>query len=172
MLTATGLAATAAVTTLALPAGASQAGASQTAAPVVTGTQHFQAMTTSASATKMALIAYGVFTAPGTDRENVNGTDTFIFSGGSFGVKHIPAKGGTRQSFNPKTCLMQINQKGTFKLSGGTGKYKGISGSGTYTLSILAVGPKLKNGTCNPSQTALPVAWQQEIAAVGKVKLP
>ena len=169
MLTATGLAATAAVTALALPAGASPVTARPAA---ITGTQHFQAMVTSATATKAPLIGYGVITAPGTDRINVNGTDTFVFPGGSFLVKHAPSKGATKQSFNAKTCLMQISQKGTFKISGGTGKYKGASGSGTYALSIIAIGPKLKSGACNPSQEAVPVAWQQEIQAVGQIKLP
>jgi hypothetical protein len=63
------------------------------------------------------------------------------------------------------------NTKGTFKLTGGTGRYKGISGSGTYALSFIAISTRLKNGTCNPSRTAPLAAQQQEIAAVGKVSL-
>ncbi len=167
MLATTGLAATAAVTALALPAGASPVAAS-----AVAGTQHFQMMTTSPTATKSSLIAYGALTAPGTDRQNANGTDTFIFSGGTIGLKHTPAKGQSKQSFNSKTCLLQITEKGTYKLTGGTGKYKGVSGSGTYALSIIGIGAKLKSGACNPSQNAVPLAWHQEINAVGKIKLP
>jgi hypothetical protein len=168
-LATTGLAAGAAVTALALPAGA----ASLPARPaVVSGTQHFQMMTTSPTATKTSLIAYGALTAPGTDKQNPNGTDTFVFHGGTIGLKHTPGKGQTKQSFNPKTCLLQVSEKGTYKLTGGTGKYKGVSGSGTYALSIIGIGAKLKNGACNPSQNAVPIAWHQEINAVGKIKLP
>ena len=170
MLATTGLAATAAVTALALPAGASPAAAS--AASARTGTQHFQMMTTSATSNKSSLIAYGVLTAPGTDRQNRNGTDTFIFAGGSLGIKHTPAKGGDKQSFNSKTCLMQFTEKGTFTVTGGSGKYKGATGSGTYLLSIIAIGPKLKSGACNPSENAVPLVWHQQINAVGKIKLP
>ena len=169
MLTATGLAATAAVTALALPAGASPVAASATS-----GTQHFQMMNTSTkqNITTNPLIAYGVITAAGTDRENANGTDTFIFPGGSLAVKHTPAKGGTKQSFNAKTCLFSYSERGTFKLTGGTGKYKGASGSGTYTLSAIGIGPKLKNGTCNPSQTAAALGAQQIVQIAGKITLP
>jgi hypothetical protein len=169
MLAATGLAATAAVTALALPAGASPA-----AARAVSGAQHFQMMNTSTSVNPNngPLLGWGVITAAGVDHQNANGTDTFHFPGGAFLVKHTPKKGTSHQSFNPKTCLFQISERGTFKLSGGTGKYKGISGGGTYSLSVVGVGAKLKNGTCNPSQTARPAGQQEEISAAGKVKLP
>ena len=86
-------------------------------------------------------------------------------------MKHTPKKGSDKQSFNPKTCLFMFSEKGTFKLTGGTGKYRGISGGGTYALSVIGIGPKLKNGTCNPSQTARALGQQQEIQAVGKIKL-
>ena len=162
--------AVAAIVGLAVPAGASPVPAGHASAR---GTEHFQMMntTTSETSTQNPLIAYGVFTASGTDRENPNGTDTFFFPGGSFTVIHTPAKGTPNPTFNAKTCLSQYSEKGTFKLTGGTGRYKGISGSGTYALSFIAISTRLKNGTCNPSQTAPLAAQQQEIAAVGKVSL-
>ena len=170
VLAATGLAAGAAVTALALPAGATQIAAG----PAVSGTQHFQMMNTSTkqNITTNPLIAYGVITAAGTDHENANGTDTFSFPGGSLGVKHTPAKGGTKQSFNTKTCLFTYSEKGTFKVTGGTGKYKRASGSGTYTLSAIGIGPKLKSGACNPSQTASAAGQQQIVQITGKIALP
>jgi hypothetical protein len=138
------------------------------------GTEHFQTMntTTSATSTTNPLIAWGVFTAAGTDHEHAGNTDTFVFPGGSVTVRHAPAKGATHQSFNPKSCLFVFSEKGTFQLSGGTGTYRGISGSGTYALSGVGIGAKLKSGACNPSQTAPAVAQQQEIAAVGQIWLP
>jgi hypothetical protein len=166
------LVAAAAVTAgLALPAAASPAAPAGSAR--VWGTEHFQTMntSTSGSVTTNPLIAYGLFTAPGTDRENPNGTDTFSFPGGSFLVKHATAKGTAHQSFNAKTCLFQASEKGTFQVSNGTGKYRGIAGGGTYALSVVGIGAKLKNGSCNPSQTAPPAAQQQEIQAVGRVSL-
>jgi hypothetical protein len=167
MLVTTGLAATAALTALALPAGASPVAASATS-----GTEHMQMMTTSATSSKMSMIVYGPLTAAGTDRQNPNGTDTFLAAGGTIGIKHTPVKGGDKQSFNPKTCLLQISEKGTYKLFGGTGKYKGVSGSGTYLMTGIGIGAKLKNGSCNPSENVPPVAWHQQINAVGTIKLP
>jgi hypothetical protein len=170
VLATTGLAAGAAVTALALPAGASPI----TAGPAVSGTQHFQMMNTSTrqNITTNPLIAYGVITAAGTDHENANGTDTFSFPGGSLTVKHTPTKGATKQSFNVKSCLFTYSEKGTFKVSGGTGKYKGASGSGSYTLSAIGIGPKLKSGACSQSQTAPLTAQQQGVQIAGKIALP
>jgi hypothetical protein len=166
----------AATTGLALPASASPATGGPVGAPPAGagGTEHFQTMntTTSATSTTNPLIAWGVFTAGGTDHENSDSTDTFVFPGGSFTVRHVPAKGTVHQSLNPKTCLFAFSEKGTFKLSGGTGTYRGISGSGTYALSDIGIGAKLKSGACNPSETAPAVAQQQEIAAAGQIWLP
>jgi hypothetical protein len=158
----------AAIIGLAVPASASPAVARPAA---VSGTEHFQIMTTSPTAIKVNVILYGAFTAVGTDTEsNGNGptsTDLFTTPGGSFKVTHTNPNGGT---FNPRTCMFTFNAKGTYKLSGGTGKYKGITGKGTYTASVIGIGPKLKSGACN--QNANPVALQQVIDATGSVKIP
>jgi hypothetical protein len=171
-LAATGAAAVATVVGLAVPAGASPLAARPAA---VTGAQHFQMMntTTSETTTTNPLLAWGLVTAAGVDKESANNNiDTFKFAGGTFLVKHATKKGTQHQSFNPKTCLFQYSEKGTFKVGSGTGKYKGISGGGTYALSVVGIGAKLKNGKCNPSQTAPAAGQQQEIQAVGTVKLP
>jgi len=166
-----GAAAAAAIVGMALPAGAT---------PVTAqhgghwGTEHFQMMntTTSQTSTTNPVVAYGVLTAGGTDIENANGTDTFVFPGGTFTVTHTPAPGSPQQpTINTQTCMFQITQTGTFKLSGGTGKYWHISGGGSYRLSVIGIGSKLANGACNQSETAPLVAQQQLIQAVGKIRL-
>jgi hypothetical protein len=131
----------------------------------VSGTEHFQLMTTSPSQhTPSTIIATGVFTAGGVDHAG-NKADTVTFPGGSFKINH--SRGHGKQSFNPKTCLFVISQHGTFKLSSGTGKYAGISGHGTYQLSIMAVAARTAKGAC--SQKVPPVAWEQIIKASGPV---
>ena len=60
-----------------------------------------------------------------------------MFSNGTVSLKHSPGKG--TQSINPKTCLLTVNFHGAYKLTGGTGAYAGITGSGTYKLSIRAI---------------------------------
>lgn len=132
------------------------------------GTENFQMMTTSGTSTSASVIASGVFTAGGVDHENQQGnTAQFVFSNGTISLKH--SKGTGTQSFNPKTCLLTVNEHGTYTLTGGTGRYSGITGNGTYQLSILAVAAR-SGGKC--SQSKPPVAWHQVINASGPVTLP
>jgi hypothetical protein len=160
-----GTATAAAMVGLALPAAAAPAR--------VWGTEHFQIMntTTSPASTTSPLIAYGLFTAAGTDWQNSNSTDTFYFHGGHFKVWHAPIRNTEHHYFNPRTCFFSYSEKGTFRVGHGVGRYWGIEGGGTYTLSVIGIGDKLKNGTCNPSQTAPAEAQQQEIQATGVLSL-
>jgi hypothetical protein len=131
------------------------------------GTENFQMMTTSATSPTASVIASGVFTAPGVDHENHKlNTATFTFPNGTVSLKH--SKGTGTQSFDPKTCLLTINAHGTYTLTGGTGSYAGITGSGKYQLSILAIGAR-SGGTCSKSMP--PVAFHQVINASGPVTL-
>jgi len=107
-----------------------------------------------------------VFTAGGTDTRTTNSTDTVTFPTGTFVITH--SKGTGTQSFNPKTYLLTVNMKGTYELGSGTGAYAHLSGSGTYQLSILAVGAK-SGGKC--SRTLPPPTFQQVIRASGPVSL-
>jgi hypothetical protein len=151
----TAVTAMAAALWLAVPAGAS---------PAVSGTENLQIVNTSATSNTSSVIATGVFTAGGVDHGG-NKVDTIVFSNGSFKVAHT---GPSKQSFNPKTCLLTVTGSGTFKITGGTGAYAKISGSGTYKLNIMAVAPKV-GGKC--SKTQPPTAFQQIINATGKVRL-
>jgi hypothetical protein len=143
------------------------AGAAPTVGRAVSGTENFQLMTTSATATKIPVIAYGVFTAAGVDHEDTSpNVDTLVFANGSFKINH--SKVPVTEKFNPKTCLLQASGTGKVTLFGGTGAYKGISGTPKATLSVLGIAAKSK-GKC--SMTKPPVAFQQIIKASGKVKL-
>ena len=134
--------------------------------PAVSGTEHFQMMTTSATSPTDSVIATGLFTAPGADHENQNNnTSLFVLPGGTIKIHHSSGTG--RQSFNPGTCLATISEHGTYRITGGTGRYAGITGGGHYQLSILAVAAR-SHGKC--SENAPPVAWQQVIRASGPVR--
>jgi hypothetical protein len=141
------------------------AGATPTVRPAVSGTENFQIMTTSATATTIPVIAHGLFTAAGVNHTG-NKIDTLVFPNGSFKINHanVPFK----QTFNKKTCLLTVTGRGAVTLFGGTGAYKGISGKPVATLSILAIAARSK-GKC--SMTKPPVAFQQLIKASGKVTL-
>jgi hypothetical protein len=131
------------------------------------GTEHFQLMTTSATATTSSVIAYGVFTGAAVDHQVSSSVDKFVFPGGTIRVRHSAGHGP--QSVNPKTCLLTVDQHGTYRIIGATGKFAGISGHGTYRLSILAIGAR-SGGKC--SQSKPPVAYHQVINASGPVSLP
>ena len=116
--------------------GAGMAAASTHAA--VSGTEHFQMMTTAGTQLdRGSVIASGVLHRP---RQSITSTRqptparSRSLTARSF-IKH--SNGTGTQHFDPTTCLMTINEHGTYKLLSGTGKYAGISGSGTYQLSIL-----------------------------------
>ena len=148
--------------------GAMTASAAPTGAGAVTGTEHFQMMTTSGTGTTGSVIASGVFTAPAVDHEHqATNTSTFTFANGTINIKH--SNGTGTQHFDPKTCLLTINEHGTYTLTGGTGSYAGITGNGKYQLSILAIGAS-SGGKC--VQNEPPVAFHQVINASGPVTLP
>jgi hypothetical protein len=146
-------------------AGPAMAAPASHAGPAVTGTEHFQLVSASATANTGQVIAYGVFTGAAVDHIG-NNTDKFVFKNGSFLVHHTNGKGG-RRSFNPRTCLAQISQPGTYTISGGTGKYAGISGHGKFRFTLLAIGAKNAQGKC--AERKPPVASQLIIQASGPV---
>jgi hypothetical protein len=158
-------AATLAAGAIAVSGAAVASAAPHAARPAASGTEQFQVMTTSATAPTSSIIARGVFTAGGVDHSG-NKVDTVVFPNGTFKIAH--GKGTGTQHFNTKTCLLTIAQKGSYTLSGGTGAYAGISGSGTYHFSALAVAPR-SGGVC--SKSAPPAAFQQVIRASGPVKI-
>jgi hypothetical protein len=69
---------------------------------------------------------------------------------------------------NRKTCLLIAVEHGTYKLADGTGKYRHISGRGTYTSRVRAVLRRNAKGRC--AQSKLPRAFQQMINARGPVR--
>jgi hypothetical protein len=132
----------------------------------VSGNETFQIMTTSVTGSP-SVITSGVFTAPGTDQENQKaGTSKFTFPTGTVSLKHSPGTGS--QSLNPKTCLLTISLHGTYTFTGGTGAYAGITGGGTYKLSILGIAAR-SGGKC--SQSLPPLAYHQVINATGTASL-
>ena len=131
------------------------------------GFEYFQLVTTSAANNApLSIIATGVFTAGGVNHPG-NRVDTAVFPNGTFKIAHSNGTGTPR--FNAKTCLTTIVLNGTYRLSGGTGAYAGISGHGIYRLNILIVGARNSAGKC--SNKLPPTAFQQIIRAQGPVRL-
>ena len=90
-----------------------------------------------------------------------------MFLDGTFKIAH---SGGTGTSASTsKTCWPSSRADGTYRLSGGTGAYAGISGHGIYRLNITFVAARNSAGKC--SNTMPPTAFQQIIKAQGPVSL-
>ena len=131
------------------------------------GAEHFTFLSTSVSADRFSVIATGVFTAGGTATP-LAGTDTLKFPNGTIDVTS-KSTGKPVTTGNTKTCYESLSQRGTYTLAGGTGTYAGITGSGSFTLSIRQVGP-VTNGKCD-TKTSKRVASQGIITASGPVSL-
>jgi hypothetical protein len=146
-------------------ADAAPADAAPAAAHRISGIEHFQIVAGSATARTASVIATGVFTAGGADLPGTT-ADILRFPGGTFQVTHSPGHG--THSFDARTCVATVNFHGTITLGHGTGRYAGISGHGTYTLTILEIAAR-SHGTCSPD--LMPVAFQQIVQAHGRVHL-
>ncbi len=79
------------------------------------------------------------------------------------------SKGTGPQTLDPKTCLVTVRQHGTYKILGGTGKFAGISGHGTYQAYVLVVEAR-SGGKCTAKKP--PLGFQEIIRATGTVSLP
>lgn len=137
------------------------------AAAARSGTEHFSLMTTKPSGSRSVIIASGLFTAGGVDI-NGNTTDLVRLPGGTFKIHHGGAVHVLKQQFNPATCLANFKATAKFTVGGGTGKYKGITGSGMAVISLLFIARRTK-GHCNPNGT--PVVNEQTITATGRIRL-
>lgn len=144
---------------LALPAGASAH------SPAVSGTEHFQFMSTSVTGRTGSVIAYGPVTAAAKAPIGQQRVGTVRFPEGGITISH---QGKNSVHVNPKTCLVTIAGTGTYKVLRGSGAYEGITGHGTYQLSIVQIATRV-NGTC--SHTAPPVASQELLQLSGPVHL-
>lgn len=150
----------------AAPAAARHA-AKAASASTVSGTEHFRLINTSFASNRASFIATGAFTAGGVDHQGNGNTDLVVLPGGTFKIVHSKGTGPTKS--NPKTCLLTTSQHGTYKLTDGTGKFKGLSGHGTYHVTIIAVARRTSAGKC--SHKKLPAAVQIVINASGPVRL-
>jgi hypothetical protein len=88
-----------------------------------------------------------------------------MFPGGTIVLSHR-AGHGTSQ-FDPRACLSVISQPGTYQITGGTGRYAGIRGHGTYQLSLEIIAAR-SHGQC--SSTKPPLAQQELLRLSGPVR--
>jgi hypothetical protein len=137
------------------------------AAPGWSGTEHFTLMSTKQTASRSAVIMTGLFTLGGLDISGAS-TDTIRLPGGSFKIYHGTKLQVLQQFVSPSTCLSRFRARAVFTIGGGTIKWKGISGSGTATITDLAIGRR-NAGKCDPNLR--PLVSEQTITATAHVQL-
>jgi hypothetical protein len=157
---------TAAAAILATGVGLGTASASPAAPAAASGAEHFYLMNASATSNRLSLIATGVFTGAGVDISG-NSSDTVQLPGGTFKIIHS-ANGPGASHANPTTCFATFSGTSPFTVSGGTGRYKHISGSGKAVITFVGIAPRA-HGKCNFN--ANPVAQQETIVGTAKVHL-
>jgi hypothetical protein len=69
---------------------------------------------------------------------------TITVNGGTISVDHPVVT--NNDSFNVARCTFRIDETGTYVFTGGTGRYTGISGSGTYTTKGSVVFKRMAHG--------------------------
>jgi len=93
----------------------------------------FTLLSTTVDESVPALVAMnGAIHAKGTvvivDRK----TDRFELPDGTITVVHKRKKGSASESYDQTTCLFSFRERGTWRVTEGTGAYANASGSGTY----------------------------------------
>jgi len=157
------LAATAVATAATVGVGAASAAPAASHAP--TGTEYIQVMSASTGSGPASVIARGVFTAAGQVRLGDAKAVTITFPGGTVVLTHKQAHGS--QHFSPASCLSLISQSGSYRITRGTGRYAGISGHGTYQLSLEIIGARA-HGQCSPGRP--PLAQQELLRLSGPIE--
>ena len=150
------------VAVLAAVAGAGVLAAACGSSGPSSGTQAFDLTTHSISGRPVYhAVASGVFSATGTMQAASSASNAPLvarFPGGTFQLGNLTS-GKESANVNHKTCAAVFNVTGvTYQLGHGTGSYQGITGHGSATLKFTGTLPRLSNGSCNESSTALPVA--------------
>ena len=107
------------------------------------------------------MFATGLISGKGTFIGIGNGKNSSLaeLPGGTFVVTHPHSQSKVlSESANSTTCAARFVQRSPYTISKGTGKFKGISGSGTAIVTSVATLPKLKTGKCDLSPNAIPLA--------------
>lgn len=134
---------------------ATAAGASSTQP----GIEHWVVESTNPVSGTATLIARGPLTIGGTINLQ---TGLVKLPGGTLTLSHHQDWG--RQSENPGTCLATVTSAGTYRLAGGTGRYRSVTGHGTYSQTAYAIAQKV-NGKC--AANVVPYAQTELLTADG-----
>jgi hypothetical protein len=128
------------------------------ASPAAPTTEHWIAESVNPVSATATLIARGPLTAGGTINFE---TGHVKLPGGTLTLSHHQVHGTSGE--NASTCLATVTSSGTYKITGGTGRYRHLTGHGHYSLTAYAIVKKVK-GKCSSS---VPYAQTELLTATG-----
>ena len=128
----------------------------------VTGPENFTVIV--AGSAPQRFIAQGVLTTVGTAVPVISngmngGVDQVQLRGGTFALD-LQNTSGTGSSMNPVTCIATFSGAGTSTISGGTGEFADIAGSGTFTFHGMFIATRTPQG-CSQQGTVLDIVRDQ-----------
>lgn len=86
---------------------------------------------------------------PGTGRTQRR-TETVFPGGSTFNTLTVL---DNQLAFDPRTCVANITGRSHLDITGGTGAYEGVSGSGEVSFRAISIGERLPDGTCSRTNT-------------------
>ena len=127
-------------------------------------TEHFQL---AIAGSHQVFIAHGPITGGGTDDASHDAYDVLHFGNGTLRLNHPDSQSHFNAKVNPKTCFAAFTITGKYTVDHGTGKYKGVTGHGTYKVSEQALLAKKKTGGCD--ENSEPKLFEGSINASGPI---
>jgi hypothetical protein len=125
-------------------------------------TEHFEAMSTNPVSAVATLIARGPLTIGGT--VNLQ-TGRAVLHGGKLTLVHHQIHSSS--TFSDRTCLATVTSSGTYRITGGTGRYRHVRSHGSYRLIAYAVVAKT-DGKC--AANVVPYAQETLLTASGPIQ--
>lgn len=121
------------------------------AALAQTGNQRFVSVTAGHPGGARTVVAAGVINGVGTEviESNPPGIVTlrWIFPDGTL---FVTGSYTFDVHVDPRTCLRTVALAGTWEITGGTGRFEGATGSGTFSGSNRILGTRAADGSCGP----------------------
>ncbi len=114
-------------------------------------------------------------TSSGSITKKTSGYKLFVLQHGSFLVNSKTLNAALNNNNAPPTTENNTTCSATFVVTDpvtlvkGTKAYSGITGTITVTVSFAELGPKNKNGSCNESNNAKPLATYGSVSGTGTV---
>ena len=77
-------------------------------------------------------------------------TETVFPGGSTFNTLTVQENNLT---FDPRTCVARITGRSHLDITGGTGDYQGVSGSGEVTFQAISIAERTPEGGCSRTNT-------------------